>query len=111
MGKDKSRPIFGLGKIPEKELLRLSRVEVGQLKSYIDELEDENEKLSNELSSIKSLSRQERKELKERYYQQALWAELEIKNNTLTTENAKLKKQVERLFAELVKIRNNGKGV
>lgn len=36
---DKTKPMFGLAKIPDKELLRYSRMEVGQLKSYIEELE------------------------------------------------------------------------
>ena len=35
---DKTKPIYGLMKIPDKELLRYSRIEVGQLKSYIEEL-------------------------------------------------------------------------
>lgn len=36
----KCKELFGLNKIPDKELLRLSRIEVGKLKSYIQELED-----------------------------------------------------------------------
>ena len=35
MSKDKGRPIFGLEKIETIDLLRASRFEVGQLKSYI----------------------------------------------------------------------------
>lgn len=36
----KCKELFGLNKIPDEELLRLSRIEVGKLKSYIQELED-----------------------------------------------------------------------
>lgn len=107
MGKDKGRPIFGLGKIPEKELLKMSRIEVGQLKSYIDELEDTNKKLSAELSSIRSLNRQERRALREKFYKDELWNELKIRNDVLTTENKHLKRRVERLFAEIVRLRKD----
>lgn len=107
MGKDKGRPIFGLGKIPEKELLKMSRIEVGQLKSYIDELEDTNKKLSAELSSIRSLNRQERRALREKFYKDELWNELKIKNDVLATENKHLKRRVERLFAEIVRLRKD----
>lgn len=34
------KEIFGLHKIPDKELLKKSQIEIGKLKSYIDELED-----------------------------------------------------------------------
>lgn len=50
---DKSKPIFGLDKIPEVELLRYSRIECGQLKSYIQELEYELEQRNKEIESLK----------------------------------------------------------
>ena len=105
MGKNKGKPIFGLGKIPERELLKMSRIEVGQLKSYIDELEYMNKKLTDQLASIRALSRQERKALRERVYKDALWNELKIKNETLQTENARLKKRLESTFSEVVRLR------
>lgn len=46
---DKGRPIFGLDKIPESELLKLANIEIGKLHSYIDELEYERSQLKKEL--------------------------------------------------------------
>lgn len=51
---DKTKPTFGLAKIPDKELLRFSRIEVGQLKSYIQELEWEISKKDKEIRKLKT---------------------------------------------------------
>lgn len=51
---DKTKPIFGLMKIPDKELLRYSRIEVGQLKSYIQELEWEISQRDKEIRRLKT---------------------------------------------------------
>lgn len=58
---DKSRELFGLMKIPDKELLRYSRIEVGQLKSYVQELEYKLSCKNKEISRL-------RKELKRQRY-------------------------------------------
>ena len=58
---DKSRELFGLMKIPDKELLRYSRIEVGQLKSYVQELEYKLSCKNKEISRLK-------KELKRQRY-------------------------------------------
>lgn len=50
---DKTKPLFGLSKIPDKELLRYSRIEVGQLKSYIEELEWEISQRDKEIIRLK----------------------------------------------------------
>lgn len=50
---DKTKPIFGLSKIPDKELLRYSRIEVGQLKSYIEELEWKISQRDKEIRKLK----------------------------------------------------------
>lgn len=50
---DKNKPIFGLSKIPDKELLRYSRMEVGQLKSYIEELEWKISQRDKEIRKLK----------------------------------------------------------
>ena len=42
-------------KIPVEFLLKMSRQECGELKSYIQELEDENKKLRKEIKSLQSL--------------------------------------------------------
>lgn len=49
---DKCKEIFGLLKIPDKDLLKLSRIEVGKLTSYISELEYKIKEL--EMSIINS---------------------------------------------------------
>lgn len=49
---DKGREVFGLSKIPDKELLKKSRIEIGKLLSYIDELESKITKLSEDTSVI-----------------------------------------------------------
>lgn len=51
---DKTKPIFRLMKIPDKELLRYSRIEVGQLKSYIQELEWEISQRDKEIRILKT---------------------------------------------------------
>lgn len=58
---DKGRELFGLMKIPDKELLRYSRIEVGQLKSCVQELEYKLSCKNKEISRL-------RKELKRQRY-------------------------------------------
>ena len=49
---DKGKEIFGLNKIPDKNLLREARIEIGKLNSYIDELENKIFELSKNMSII-----------------------------------------------------------
>lgn len=49
---DKGKEIFGLNKIPDKNLLREARIEIGKLNSYIDELENKVSELSKNISII-----------------------------------------------------------
>lgn len=44
-------------KIPVEFLLKMSRQECGELKSYIQELEDENKKLRKEIKSLQNLKK------------------------------------------------------
>lgn len=46
---DKGKPIFGLKKLPIEALLKASRLEVGKLEAYVDELEDEKNHLKEQL--------------------------------------------------------------
>ena len=72
-------------KIPDNILLKESRKEVGQLKSYIEELEHTNRQLVQEVESLLRLTPDERKEMKrERLYGD--------KNNELRQVREKLKK-------------------
>lgn len=51
---DKTKEKFGLMKIPDKELLRYSRIEVGQLKSYVQELEYKLSCKNKEISRLRN---------------------------------------------------------
>lgn len=46
---DKGKEIFGLNKIPDKDLLREARIEIGKLNSYIDELESKITQFQDEI--------------------------------------------------------------
>lgn len=103
--KNKGKAIFGLGKIPVNELLKLSRTEVGQLKAYIDELEDENKRLNSKIKSYQSMSRQERRNMREQIFKENTYKELQIKYDTEHSANKVLKRKAERYFSELVLLR------
>lgn len=95
MSQDKTKPIFGLEKIPDDELLKLARIEIGKLKAYIDELLDENSKLKNQLNSFLSLTPVEKDRAKSAYYtnnvleKERKWRieDLELKNKKLKRDN------------------------
>lgn len=91
--KDKGRPIFGLQKIPIRELLKHSRIEVGQLKAYVDELEDANKKLRKEIEELTKLSSSERKKLKERLATEKIYAQQRSEIEELTNKVKKLKRE------------------
>lgn len=88
MGKDTE--IFGLGKVPDSALLKLSQQEVGQLKSYIDELQYEieelkkaNEELASEFKSkCQKCDQEARKELrKDELYKLSLERNLQLRKD------------------------------
>ena len=95
MSNSKSKPIFGLNKMSDKELLRFSRQEVGKLKSYIDELKydigllkKENAELLQENQQLKKLSKRERELLKRDEYIMTKDRELaEMKTQLTKIEN------------------------
>lgn len=55
---DKGKPIFGLEKLPASILLKASRQECGELKSYIDELEDKVALLELQISEKNAIIKQ-----------------------------------------------------
>lgn len=58
-------------KIPLDELFKLSRREVGELKSYIDELEYKIKDLEKDIEEKEKLSHEDKKELKkDKFYQE-----------------------------------------
>lgn len=79
------RPVVVSEKIPDHILLKESRKEVGQLQSYIQELENTNRELAREVENLLRLEPEERKEIK----RERLYGE---KNNELRQMREKLKK-------------------
>ena len=57
---DKSKEVFGLMKIPDRELLKYSRIEVGKLKSYVQELEYKLSLKNKEISELRKELHQQR---------------------------------------------------
>lgn len=57
---DKSKEVFGLMKIPDRELLKYSRIEVGKLKSYVQELEYKLSLRNKEISELRKELHQQR---------------------------------------------------
>ena len=51
----KEIPKYGLEKVPVEALYRMARIEVGQLQSYIQELEDEIQSLKAENANLLNL--------------------------------------------------------
>jgi chromosome segregation ATPase len=50
---NKEKEIFGLHKVPDRELLKQARIELGKANSYIEELEDRVKELTDELTLLK----------------------------------------------------------
>jgi predicted RNase H-like nuclease (RuvC/YqgF family) len=100
---DKGKSIYGLDKIPTEKLLKASRIEVGELKSYIDELLYDKEVLNNEINQLKlenkklrSLNKKELKEIKQQDYIKK--KDEEIKD--LKSKLAKLSVKYDALFSQ-----------
>ena len=107
MSKDKGKPIFGLKKVTTKELLRASHFEVGQLKSYIQELEHKICVLEGERNSWLSLDKKERKKKRNELFQQQEYKELSKKLEELTAKNKKLKNDYDLLLSKFFNLKNS----
>lgn len=107
---DKGKAIYGLDKIPTEELLKASRREVGELKSYIDELIYDKNMLNKEINQLKSenrqlrgLSKKEREKIKQQDFikkkdeeiaeLKSQLAKLRIRYDTLLSQSLLNKKQ------------------
>ena len=107
-------PKYGLEKVPVEALYRMARIEVGQLQSYIQELEDEIQSLKAENANLLNLigMDEERRLLKlaiieakkEAFVQELIkgkvtrdrhMMELEMENNRLLSKITELKNQLE----------------
>lgn len=93
MRQDKTKPIFGLDKIPDSELLKASQVEIGMLKSYIDELTYERHNLKKELFELRKLNPDEYQVARKEYMQTKLGKLLNAQITDLRREVKTLKQQ------------------
>ena len=107
MSKDKGRPIFGLEKIKTIDLLRESRFEVGQLKSYIQELEHKISVLEGERNSWLSFNKKERREKRNKLFKQQEYKELNKRLEELTVKNKKLKKDYDLLLSKFFNLKKS----
>lgn len=107
MSKDKGKPIFGLKKIKTADLLRASRFELGQLKSYVQELEYKVGVLEKERNAWLSLDKKERKEKRNELFQQQEYKELSKKLEELTVKYKKLKNDYDILLSKFIYSKNS----
>lgn len=88
-----------MDKIPIEVLFKYSRMEVGQLKSYIDELEDKVRRLNKQLNLLKSSK--EAKSLLKQIKQEDAYKQLLSMNKALTKENKELKYERDLLMSRI----------
>ena len=86
-------------KIPIEVLLKYSRQEVGELKSYIQELEEENKKLKHEIICSKNVNKAAKVEVRK----EELYIELKNQLKSLQEKLRTLHKDKDRLIHELSK--------
>lgn len=98
MSQDKTKPIFGLDKIPDSELLKRANVEIGVLKSHIDELMHERHNLKRELFELRKLNPDEYNIARKEYMQSKLGRQLEDTITKLRREINKLRMEYEVLL-------------
>lgn len=110
MKSNKGKSIFGLKKIEDADLLRLANIEIGKLKSYIDELIYDQHLLKKELFELKSLPLDELKVAKKEYLNSKLEKQRSIQIQTLESKLKKLKKEYDNLFARYVLLKEEKDG-
>lgn len=98
----KDDSIHGLDKIPDKVLLKKSREEVGELKSEIEFLEAEVQRLTTDIHTKRGfkLSSQDKIEVRTNERVELL----KTRNKKLSTENKKLKRDNGDLIYKLVQL-------
>lgn len=123
---DKGKEIFGLSKIPDKDLLREARIEIGKLNSYINELESKiiqlqdgiplsklqlsddakcailHSRIKNQSKELKNLNDQVKK-YKDKWEEKEinLSKNYEAKISRLTRENDNLSSEVHKLNTKI----------
>ena len=105
---NKGRPIFGLHKIPESELLKLANVEIGKLHAYIDELRYERAQLKKELCQWRKMSEVEKSQARTTYYtNNVLEKQRKQQITDLELSLKKLKRDYNILFHKYCLLKNN----
>lgn len=105
---DKGRPIFGLNKIPENELLKLANIEIGKLRAYIDELEHERSQLKRELFQWRHMTEAEKSQARTTYYtDNVLEKQRKQQIADLELSLKKLKREYEVLFHKYCLLKND----
>lgn len=110
MKSNKGKPIFKLKKIEDADLLRLANIEIGKLKSYIDELIYDQNILKKELLELKSLPLDELRLVKKEYLNSKLEKQRIIQIQTLESKLKKLKKEYDNLFTKYVLLKEEKDG-
>lgn len=98
MSQDKTKPIFGLDKIPDEELLKHTNFEISTLKAYIDELIYERHNLKKELFEWRKLNPEEYQAARKEFMQSKLGNLLNAQITDLRRELKKLKKDYDILL-------------
>lgn len=86
--------------------MKQSQIEVGQWKSYAQELEDKVKKLEDKLSEKEEqyeLSIEEKKMVAEKLREKELWKNLHNENKALIAKNRKLEHDKKEIIQNLIK--------
>ena len=109
---NRGEPIHGLEKIPDSELLRLSRQEVGQWQSYAQELEDRVKELEEKLAEkeeVYKLSEEDKREVAMRMRENEITNNLKIQNKSLNEQLGKLRKSNKEYLNKILQLTNQKK--
>jgi hypothetical protein len=106
---DKTKPIYGLEKIPDSELLKLSQRELGEYKSYCEELEDKVKELEKKLSEphpYDQLSKKERIEVSKKMQESVICQTLQAQIKSLKEKNKKLEATNGQLIDRIIELQH-----
>lgn len=105
---DKGRPIFGLHKIPESELLKFANIEIGKLNAYIGKLLHERSQLKKELFQWRRMSEAEKSQAQTTYYtDNVLEKQRKQQIADLELSLKKLKREYDVLFHKYCLLKND----
>lgn len=107
---DKGNPIHGLEKIPDAELLKLSQRELGEWKSYAQELEDkvtELEKKLDEKEEAYKLTEEDKRAVTMKLREDEIVNNLKAQNKSLNERLRKLIKLNKEYINKICQLQNN----